>query len=479
MILALCMSAVRSEEPLLLGRVEMPSLTGFLSSASPFMEKISQGSSAKLILGATALAFAPDYKDFDVTQPLAVYIYAGPSEKNNEPYSVIVVSKKSEKLPPKMQITGQQLYTKTFGDKVMLSESQEILNSITAIPEPLKTADNQISASFHPAEYIKKFPQDFQDIRHEIVKGIASSGKRRLDVNGIKILNLKLAYAEKAIQQMETISLTISADKEIMNISLSFKAEDGSAFAEFIEAQKKSDAPCPSPASAKLISAAGRIEMTEALRNTLSEIAEGIAVEEADDESQMKYVSTLQLLFKTFEGSFSFYMDNLPSRNNARFTLTTLTMQDKKAASAILESLTQTSKQIDGNTYSLASVLTGPRTESKLICSVDDNKVKMLSGPLSEKEALEQLSVNKDNKSENFGPACIAILGKKNPSEGQINFKDDCAIVSLGLTPETLKPLLPDNALLNPPSAPPSQPGQKKNKKKRIQLNPADFMNPR
>ena len=479
MTLILCINSIRAKEPQLLGRVEMPSLTGFLNNVSPFMEKLSPGSSAKLILGATALAFAPDFKDFDVTQPLALYIYAGQSEKKTEPYTVIVVSKKTEKLPARMQITGQQLYTKTFGDKVMLSESQEILNSIPALPAPLKTNDNQISASFHPAEYIKRFPQDFQEIRREIVKQIASAGKRRLDVNGIKILNLKLAYAEKAIQQLETISLTISADKEIVNIALSFKAENDSAFTEFIAAQKKSETPCPSPASSKLISAAGRIEMTEPLRKILSEIAEGIAVEEADDESDMKYVSTLQLLFKTFEGSLSFYMDNVPSRNDARFSLTTLTMQDSKAAAAVLESLSKTSKQIDGNTYSLTSVFIGPQTESKLICSVDKNKVIMLSGPLSDKEALEQLSVNKESKSENSGPACIALIGKENPSEGQIDFRDGCAVISLKLTPETLKPVLPDAPLLNTPTAPAKQPGQKKNKKKRIQLNPADFIKPR
>ena len=480
MTLTFCIFSIRASEPILLGRAEMPSLTAFLNSAAPFMEKLSPGLSAKLLLGATALAFAPDFKDFDITEHAALYIYAMPSAKNKEPLSVIVLSKKADQLPAQMQITGQQLFTKASGGKIMLSESKEILDALTKLPEEMKLEDNQIKVSFLPAEYIKHFPQDFQELRRELVKGIASAGKRRLDVNGVKVLNLKLAYAEKAIEQIESISLTLSADKEIIHMDISFSAQKGSAFEQFITAQKNSVSLYKEPRENKLISAAGHIEMTEPLRKTLSEIADGIAVEEADDESQMKYVSTLQLLFKTFNGSFSFYMDTLPSQDNKRFTVTTLKMQDEKAAAAILKSLSETSKKIDNGTYSMTSVLIGPQTESKIICAVDGQDVKILSGSLSEKEASEQFAISKEqNPKDHTGDSCIALIGKTTPSTALINFKDSNALISLDLTPETLKPVLPDTPLLAPPSAPQKKPGQKKSKKNRIQLNPADFMKTR
>lgn len=474
-LLIFCIFSAPATEPTLIGTAEMPSMTGFLNSTAPFMEKLSPGLSAKLLLGMTALAFAPDLKDVDITQPIALYIYAMPSVKTPEPATVIVVAKKADQIPAQMQITGQQLYTKTFGNKVMLSESKNILDAISTLPEPMKIEDNQVKVFVRPADFIKNFPEDFQEFRREIVKQIASSGKRRLDVNGIKVLNLKLAYIEKAIEQMDSISLTISPDKEIINIDLAIKAKKDSELDQFITAQEKLTVLDPGyPPENKLISASGYVKMTEPFRKTLSDMAEGIAVEEADDESQMKYVSTLQLLLKTFQGTFSFYMDNLPSQNNKRFTLTTLEMENEKAAAAILKSLSETSKKIDDKTYSMTSIFIGPQTESKLIAFVDGKNIKILSGPLSDKEASEQFAVRYPLIPTESIVSCRALIGKDNPSKAKIDFKESNLLLSLALTPETLKPVLPDNPLLNPQPQQ-QKPGQKK-KKQRIHIKPSDFM---
>ncbi|OGV37904.1 MAG: hypothetical protein A2020_10025 [Lentisphaerae bacterium GWF2_45_14] len=472
--IAICLPTVRAEEPVLLGRLEMPSMMGILNNACPFMERLSPGSSAKLILGATALAFTPDLKDFDITMPAALYMYAANSGKTLDSTPVLVLTKKAEKLPPVMQITNQKVYIKVLGDKALICESKEIIDSINQLPVPDKTAENQISLSFRPAEYLKRYPRDFQEIKREITKKIAAAGKRRLDVNGIKILNLKIAYAEKFLKQIDTISLTISAEKEKICLELTFEPTKGSTFAEFIGKQKNiAKNSATSPVKAKLISAAGRFEITESLRKSLSDIAEDIAIEEADDESDIKYVSSLQLIFKTFDGAFSFYMDNTPSEKGI-FTLSSLGLKDKNAAAEVLESLAKSSKKINAATYALSSFLISADTESKLICSVDGNTAKIISGPLQEKDAIEKLSENQEANTENHESACLALLGKENPTEAKINFRDRNAVISIDLTPETLKIILPDNPLLN--GQPSQQPGQKKNKKQRIRINPADFM---
>lgn len=468
----ICANALAAE-PKLLGHAELSSLMNLTENLSKLAEKVSPGSSAMLVLGATALAFNPEFKDFEVTAPIDFYLYSLPGKDKNSMEWIIAPKKKGGGLPASVKIGGQKAFVKEFGDIAALSPSKKLLDSLSKLPESLSGKDKKIiEISLNPSIAMKECRQEIFELRRKIVKKNSKKDKNgKVDLAQLKSLQLKLDYLEKLLAQIAKLRIGISFNDKASLLSVSIAPEKNSALETFIQKQNMSKGNLPPFYTDKNATASTNLVLTKEFRKSATSIVEEIAIEQCEDEEKLRYLDLISVMSQNVEGKSSFYMNLKKGAPCARLDL----FADK----ASMEKINKSAAEIDNiktkvkNLYKLSEYKIPEAGKGTVYCFLAEKGASFASGKFTPEEAKNLIS----QKEETEAPApkykdCAMVFKEREPTEVLLRFKNGLALLDASIGAELLKSYLPGQAAPGQDNTNP----RKRPRRKRIKINPRDFM---
>jgi hypothetical protein len=477
--LMICSSAIAAE-PKLIGRGELLSLMNLTEQLGNLAEKVSPGSSAMLVLGATALAFNPEYRDFEVTAPIDFYLYSVPEGSKNGIEWIIAPKKKGGGMPATVKVAGQQSYVKEFGDVAAISSSKALLDSLSKLPEKTEKKDQKIiEISLYPSIAMKECREKIFELRRKIVKSNVNKDKNgKVDLAELKSLQIKLDFLEKALAQIAELKIGISLNKEASLISLNIVPEKGSALETFILAQNKVKGKLPPFYANKNATGSTNLELTADFRKSAASFVEEMAIEQCEDESKLKYLDLVSAIAQNVEGKSSYYANLQNGIPCARLDLfaNKEAMEKIKKSAAGIDNIETNVKDI----YKLSEYKIPEFGKGTVYCFLTEKGASIASGKFTPEEAKAMIMQKEERekptaKHEN----CAMVFKEKEPTEITLMFDKGTAQLNAVIGAELLKGYLPgaQNQELAPQrknnnAGPPRSPKERK----RLKINPKDFV---
>ena len=144
------------------GEIDVPDFMSAAQDFGAYAEKVKPGSSMLIAGGAMALSFK--YPGFNLNSGIRVIGYADakdPMKKSR--YVVVATPSGAVELRDRFKSGSTTLFVRKLGDKVLLSDSIDFLNTIKALPPTpsLKTKMNPAVMERSPAIYLKSMPALF------------------------------------------------------------------------------------------------------------------------------------------------------------------------------------------------------------------------------------------------------------------------------------------------------------------------------
>lgn len=308
--LLFCFNAFSDDNPQIITRIEIPSLMTAARKLSPLLENISPGSSSIVAVWISALAFNPALRDFDIMSPIQLIAYSLPS--NERPYVewCLVLAKKKDAICHVGQNKNRKVYVKELKEKVVLGYSEKLINGITDIPEP-PIADSDLRIVTSPHSYLTTCKNSASELKGSIVSQfLHDTGKNSVDIDFLKVLQIKINYLEKILSQCSEIRLDVYLQNDRIKIISNISPLPDSGMNDFIKAQNISNQPDiqHDVVTGKPVSGVGNIILTDAAKNGILSIFKDTAIETSDNYSG-EFTNILSELLDCYSGDFGFYSD--------------------------------------------------------------------------------------------------------------------------------------------------------------------------
>ncbi len=436
--------AVTAANPEPIGRMEIVSLTDFAGNAGKLAEKISPDLQALPFLGIIALTLNPEYQSLDFSAPVSVFIY---SKEDKFLWCAAVGINGSQKLPATVKLLGHEAFVKKLGNRIGLSYSNPLLNSINTLP-PLITPvkDDNLSTilmNLDVAKYLNGCKDDYSEFRN---KYLESALLRNLENNHGKESAEKMKQTaeevEKLIRQIGKMMVKINVLPDYIDLRITVEPASGSDLSEFISRQSQNKIQLMPVVKNKAITASADIESAPDMVRRLP----GLLFEfQNNPQLQSGIKSLLAVITASIDNRFSYYTDL--ENGKPVFFLKTESRTEKISflkKTFDIEGI----KPLSDETYCIKEY-DGVKHPA-IYCKLYYDTIAVVSGNIDAKRALDLLkeSENPGNlltleKQDN--PIQIFMQHDKElvPSSVAVDMKDNRINIKIKVNPQLVKKFIP------------------------------------
>jgi len=435
---------VPAVNPESIGRMEIVSLTDFADNASKLAEKIAPDLQALPFLGIIALTLNPEYQALDFSAPVSVFIY---SQNDKFLWCAAVGSNPNQKLPDTVKFLGNEAFVKKLGNRIGLSYSKPLLNSINSLPPlmaPVK--DDNLSTvllTLDMAKYLNGCKDDYSEVRNKYLENalLKNLEKRHGKVPAEKMKQTAEEF-EKLIRQIGKMTVKFNVLPDHIDIRLALEAASGSDLSEFITRQSQNKVQLMSVVKNKAIAASVDMEAAPDMIRRLP----GLLFEFQNDPQLAPGIkSLLAVITASIDNRFSYYTD----LENAKpvFFLKTESRTEKI-------SFLKKTFDIDGikpladDTYCVKEYDAGKHPA--IYCKLYYDTIAVISGEIDAKRAMELLKESEDpdklltlEKQENPIQIFLQHENEPVPSAVSVDMKDNHINIKIRVNPLLVKKFIP------------------------------------
>ena len=243
LLLMLCASAA-AENYQLVGLARMAGFDVLAKKLTILTQQVAPEAKALPAVMFAAMAFNPNLAPFDLTDPILVAYYRAEKNTGGVPLWCVVVSlSDGVKAPDRINLFGHQAKLRVIGNKVIISWSKELLDSLNEPPKERDT-EHDFALWFAAAEYSRSLPAEIATVRNfllgEVVKPAAGAEK-----TGNDNLRVRMEYLEKLLAQAREADVTLDLVGAGAVIAARLVPVKNSALAAFVARQQSHTAPLP------------------------------------------------------------------------------------------------------------------------------------------------------------------------------------------------------------------------------------------
>lgn len=459
--------------PVLIGRMDLPSMMSVTEDVSRLAETVSPGSSFLLVMGLTALSFDPKMKDFDMSSNIGLYLYI--FEKNNVPaVEWCAAFNKKEQGPLGKNDFGKNLFCKDFGDRAALADSKELLDKLTGLPPlPASASDDDeepgITLNLKPELYMKNCGSDYLNLKNDFLSQLSLKYSKTGDAGLMrsKMTRVRIEYIEKILSQIAELNLRIRIKKDGIVFNMKLIPSADSQFKAFIEKQKGVKPVLPPFPKDKTFVVSGSFALTDSLRKSISDMFRDIAFEVAEDEKNNGYAEIVDTIVKSASGSFSLFMDIAKDKTWADAAMKFQSSKEgvKKLNDIFAKKYSSMKTDLNGF-YRISELNFAENKTLKTLCWLNDSDILVYEGeaaPAVSQKVLEDGFKNTEAVGDEYSGSFFVLKSSAAPGERSDEvtaaFKDNSAALRIYLTAATVKGFIPPEYL------------SKKNKKSKDKKN--------
>lgn len=462
--------------PLLVGRMDVPSLMSVTEDLSRISETVSPGSSLMLVMGLTALSFDPKMKDFDLASNISLYLYLFEKDKSQVVSWAVAFNKKTAG-PLGKNDFGKNLFCKEFGDRAVLADSKELLDKLTEIPAPVAAASDDdeetgISLYFKPEIYLKNCGTDYLNVKNDFLSQF-SMKYQKAGESGLmrsKATRVRLEYIEKFLSQISELKTNIRIKKDGVVFKLNLIPTADSQFNAFVKKQNGVKPELIPFAKDKNFVASGSFILTDVIRKSASDMFRDIAFEIADDEKSNGYNEIVDAIAKNSSGNFSLFVDTAKEKSWSDAVIKLPASKDgMKKLTDIFNKKYSSMKTGTDRFYKISDLVFGENKSLKTFCMLNDSDMLVYEGesdPAGAVKIIDDGFKNTEPVGDEYA-GCFFVLKATDSREERANeltasFKNNSADLRLFITADTIRGFMPPEYLSK----------QKKKEKNRKRTNP-------
>jgi hypothetical protein len=435
---------VPAANPEPIGRMEIVSLTDFAGNAGKLAEKISPGLQALPFLGIIALTLNPEYQALDFSAPVSVFIY---SKEDKFLWCAAVGGNGSQKLPATVKFLGHEAFVKKLGNRVGLSYSSPLLNSINALPPVIAPAkDDNLSTllmTLDVARYLNGCKDDYNEFRNKYLeRALLKNLERNHGRDPAEKMKKTAEEVEKLICQIGKMTVWLNVLPDYIDVRITVEAAAGSDLSEFISRQSQNKIQLMPVVKNKAITASVDMESAPDMIRRLP----GLLFEfQNDPQLQPGIKSLLAVITASIDNRFSYYTDM--EHGKPVFFLNTESRTEKISFLKKTFDINAI-KPLSGETYCIKEYDAGKHPA--IYCKLYYDAIAVISGDIDAKRALELLKEseapdNLMNLGKNNNPMQIFIQHDKEPvpSAVAVDMKDSRINIKIKVNPLLVKKFIP------------------------------------
>lgn len=426
------------------GRMEIVSLTDFAGNAGSLAQKISPSLQALPFLGIIALTLNPAYQALDFSAPISVFIY---SREDKFMWCAVVGSNPNQKLPATVNFLGHEAFVKKLGNRIGLSYSSPLLNSINSLPPliaPVKDDNlSMVLLTLDMAKYLSGCKDDYSEIRN---KYLENALLKHLENNhgqaAAERMKQTAEEVEKLIRQVGKMTVKLNVLPDHIDLRIAIEAASGSDLSEFIARQSQNKVQLMPVVKNKAIAAAADMESAPDMIRHLP----GLLFEfQNDPQLQPGIKSLLAVITASIDNRFSYYTDL--ENGKPVFFLKTESRTEK------ISFLKKTFdingiKPLADDAYCVKEYDAGKHPA--IYCKLYYDTIAVISGDIDSKRAAELLkeSENPDNlqtleKQDNPIQIFMQHNNEPVPSSVAVDMKENRINIKIKLSPLLVKKFIP------------------------------------
>ena len=312
LLLVFC-AMLRAEKFETIGTINIRGLSDLTPKLTQLLQNVDPKKKSFPVIAAAAITFNPEMRGFDLSNRIKFFYYMPTESKGAKPVWCMLVNRVSGvPLPEQVSIMDEKAFTKAVDTRALVSNSNELLNTLSEAPALADTM-NEIDVQFFPSVMAKINP-------HSLDKLVAWTGDLLTNGEVSAAETEKFSRHNEMLKQLMVQTASASVGLRIRNdrleVNFEFLPEKKTKFAEFMALQAGNDNSLPGLVSGKNISAAFNVSpfppAQKYLAKFLTDLESNLSKQEQKD-----YLRLMLAVLANSNGKLSYFMEDENDHLNA------------------------------------------------------------------------------------------------------------------------------------------------------------------
>ncbi len=377
-------ASVRAEKFTPIGSMNFCGLSQFSERATGMLEKIDPALKCYPVMLSLAVAMNPQFSSFDLSAPATVNYYLSQQNPSLKPVWCASVRRSSGRLLDEFEMLKQKLHTKYFDDRVLISNSRELLTSITSPPASPQALGHEVEMTFQMTDYNVGTAAEIDQMIVWLDKNVF----RKTAGNGGGDETVYHDSIRRLLAQTATVEIKLDIRPDYLDLNLELIPVKGSAFESFLRCQSINTRLLPAPVKGKSLSLSFNVADFPPVRSAAA-VALADMKTVCSDGERVDYCRLMEVILNGCDGSGVFYIEE--NGRSAPQTCARFMCANPEAATKIRRETAaiKSFKPLTSDMFLIYSQvsLEDENSSNNLYCAIRRDSVFMASGSFDDKEA--------------------------------------------------------------------------------------------